>query len=263
MKKKRKKIENLTQVVESLTEDQTMGLSMSEIIDQKFTQICDSLTTVFEGISFLAPLDIIENSNLGAISQTKLMDIDNLKFIRYYWSSNMKENAEHMRKMGFDQQPLLQKASTFKHSILSRRVILLHGKKLNSILPKNHFKITHMMLVPVVVNKITVALVALGNGIYTEQDSELLFDLLPKFWSNVVLESIKVNQKEEENENRLIRIAKRVEETQSITKALQELDTEEIDNVDKEKLLLIKLTKIADFFGKQIWRISFNCTIKS
>jgi hypothetical protein len=163
-------------------------------------------------------LDIVENQSIGSTKSTKLIDIDEIQFIRYYWSSNMTEYQNIMSNRGFAHQPDLQKASTFKHAIFSRRVIMLYGKKLKTILPENHFTITHLMLIPIVVNKISVALVGLANGCYTDQDSLLLHELLPKLWTNVVLESVKISQKEEENDQRLKKIAKRVEESQKLLK---------------------------------------------
>jgi hypothetical protein len=77
--------------------------------------------------------------------------------------------------------PSLQESNIFKNTILSRRVSLLFGKELEENNPFMKLKISHLMLIPVVINKKSRALVGLLNGCYTKQDSEILFDSLPRY----------------------------------------------------------------------------------
>lgn len=46
------------------------------------------------------------------------------------------------------------------------------------------------MLVPIVLNGISVALMGLANGSYSQQDAEVLLETLPSMWTAVVLDSI-------------------------------------------------------------------------
>jgi hypothetical protein len=60
--RKKKKIESLIQIIEALTENQSKG-SREDVVDQKLTQILDSLVTEFGGICFMAPYNFF-NKNL-------------------------------------------------------------------------------------------------------------------------------------------------------------------------------------------------------
>jgi hypothetical protein len=229
--RKKKKTEDVFQIFEALTENQSKGLSMEQVVDQKLTQTLDSFVTEFGGFSFIAPLDIVENQTLGAKNKNKERDIDNLSFIRYYWSSNMGKVREHMKSKGFSNQPDLQKAKSFLHCVLSRRVNLMFGKELQEILPKDHFPVSHLILVPVVVNKQTVALVGLANGSYTKQDSEIMYEVLPRMWTTVILESVAKSEKERQSDMKLKEMARQVEEGKEILTQLSKVmrdDTSEV-----------------------------------
>jgi hypothetical protein len=188
-----------------------------------------------------------------------------------------------MKDKGYESQPDFQRASTFKHAVFSRRVTLLYGKKLKSILPKNHFLITHCILVPIVVNKVTVALVGLANGVYTEQDAEILYELLPRTWTNVILESVKKSEKDQEEDTRLKKIATQLEKTKSmvsnVLNILKELDSssdEESSNSEydgleedveansstKGQLLKKKLKRIIDFIEETYGGMCFIAPLR-
>jgi hypothetical protein len=80
--RKKKKMEDLFQIFEALTEYQSINLTVEKVVEQKLTQTLDAFVSEFGGISFIAPLNIKDNSNIGAKEKIELIDVDKLDFIR-------------------------------------------------------------------------------------------------------------------------------------------------------------------------------------
>jgi hypothetical protein len=112
------------------------------------------------------------------------------------------------------------------------------------------------MLIPVVINKQSRALVGLANGFYSKQDSEIIFEVLPRMWTNVILESVAKTEKDRKARGLLEETAKEVEETKKMVSALMNImrDDDEDSNqqhLDRDKMLKKKLTVIADYLEER------------
>jgi hypothetical protein len=63
---KQKKINDLLDICEALSSVQSKKIDIEELLREKILQIIDALTMQYGGVSFLAPLNIPNNSSLGA-----------------------------------------------------------------------------------------------------------------------------------------------------------------------------------------------------
>jgi hypothetical protein len=58
--------------------------------------------------------------------------------------------------------PKLKKSPLFRQVLLSKKPILVQGD--NVVLPDNHFHVESAILIPIVVNKLSVGLLGMANG---------------------------------------------------------------------------------------------------
>ena len=77
------------------------------------------------------------------------------EFLYFIYSSSTKEHADSMKSKGL-KYPNLSKCLQFNQIIFSRKFKILDSDSLN--LPKNHMSLQNTIILPVVINKTTVAL---------------------------------------------------------------------------------------------------------
>lgn len=207
----------------------------------------------------MAPLDIPQNSSLGADIHERHWD--EFEFIDYVWSTSTTYLVEEMKGFGLS-SPKLSNSALFRHLLLSKRFMILEVEKLK--LPEAHFDIKSGLLVPVVVNKQSVALLGLANGTYTTQDAEIIFEIIPKMWTNVIVESVSKATRKLEDTERLQAIENRVEEGKKMSFALsQVLKGDETDvTLTKTKLLKKKLFDIANYLEDKYGGICFIAPLR-
>jgi hypothetical protein len=104
---------------------------------------------------FLAPLDVPANSSLGSKKiQGTETDLTDLNFLEYVWSTSSKSVLSEMAGQHL-KEPKLSRSSSFQLILLSKRFKLLEGSSVK--VPEGHFKLKSVLLVPVVMNKQSVA----------------------------------------------------------------------------------------------------------
>lgn len=207
----------------------------------------------------MAPLDIPQNSSLGAGISEKHWD--DYEFIDYVWSTSTTYLVEEMKGFGLS-SPKLSRSALFRHLLLSKRFTVLEVDKLK--LPEAHFDVKSGILVPVVVNKQSVALLGLANGQYNNQDAEIIFEVIPKMWTNVIVESVSKATRKIEDTERLQAIENRVEEGKKMSFALSQiLKGDDADlSLTKTKLLKKKLYDIANYLEERYGGICFIAPIR-
>eukprot|EP01080_Neovahlkampfia_damariscottae_P004754 gene4754-8336_t len=244
---KRKKGQELMEICESVAQYTSLHLNITQIVHQKLQQILDGLIMIYGGYGFCAPLNIPQNQIIGAENKEQESTEEFLYFIT---SSSAKEEEEKMKANGISSFPNLSKCLQFNQIIISRKFKILQNENLK--LPKNHMPLQNTMILPVVINKTTVALVGLTGGTFTELDGEVVFDVLPDLWQNVAINSVEKANKTNENINRLRMIEKRLEFGKKLTISLSNIlkeDDEAINqkNLTRRKLLAYKLRDMANF----------------
>lgn len=128
----------------------------------------------YGGTVFLAPIDIPQNISLGGKNKEEFTtDLSSMEFIHYVWSTNTQQLLEEMKQASL-QAPRLSKAPNFQLILLSKRYKILDPSIIH--LPEGHFELKSVLLVPVVVNKQSVALLGMANGNYSKLDGEILME---------------------------------------------------------------------------------------
>jgi hypothetical protein len=104
----------------------------------------------------------------------------------------------------------------------------------------------------------------MANGNYSEKDGEILTEILPKVWSNIILESISKASKQIEAVERLRRVEERVENIKQLTQVLSNyMKSNEDDEEEKDAdIAKSKLKSIANFFEDQYGGMSFIAPLK-
>jgi hypothetical protein len=92
----------------------------------------------------------------------------------------------------------------------------------------------------------------LTNGTYSEIDAEVIFEILPNLWGNVIINSIEKLNKTNENISRLRMIEKRLELGKTMTINLSNIlkdDDDVISSKDltRRKILSYKLKSMVNF----------------
>jgi hypothetical protein len=232
------------------------------VLREKLLQTLDAFVMQYGGVAFFAPLDIQSNSSIGARRKTDTYSLEEMEFIDYVWSTSTESYVSKMTSFGLS-SPKLSKAPLFRTVLLSRRYMVMNMDKV--VLPENHFSLETALLIPVVINKQSVAMLGLGNGKYTNMDASILFEILPKIWTDVILESVARANKKHEDTVRLQNVEKRVEFAKSMLLKLNNVmknDDEEIVGMSREKYLRKKLLEMANFFEEEVGGLVFVAPTK-
>lgn len=164
---------------------------------------------------------------------------------------------ENMKKKGLA-PPRLSKCSLFVQILISKQFKFLKPEL--TLLPSAHFDISNVLAIPIVINRSSVALICLANGKYEQLDAEVMFDILPNLWQNVVLGSIERENKAAEGIVRLKSIEKRLDQGSKMTIALSNIwkqDDVDIENLSRRKMLKIKLQDMTNFLEREYGGIVF------
>ncbi len=217
---------------------------------------------LYGGYAFFAPLDISSNTSLGARKKDEMVYLEDMEFIDYVWSSSTQGLVEEMKAFNIT-APKLKNSPHFRKCLLSKRVLTYTN---DMVLPKNHFPIENALIIPVVINRQSVALLGLANGSYEPLDSEILFELLPKMWTDVILESVAKANKKLEDTQRLKLIEKRVESGKKLltklTSALNSSNDTNSVEMTKAQFLRKKLTDLGNFMEATYGGICFVAPLR-
>jgi hypothetical protein len=96
-------------------------------------------------------------------------------------------------------------------------------------------------------------------------DASILFEILPKIWTDVILESVARANKKHEDTVRLQNVEKRVEFAKSMLLKLNNVmknDDDEISGLSREKYLRKKLLEMANFFEEEVGGLVFVAPTK-
>lgn len=252
---KQKKLKDLIDICEALGSVQSKETNVKLLLREKLLQILNALIMQYGGYGFFALLDIPTNSALGASTTEKHWD--DIEFIDYVWSTSTNLLVEDMKNLGLT-QPKFSNTPLFRQTVLSKRWRVLPKDSFK--LPEGHFEMNSTLVVPVVVNKQTVCLLGLSNGQYNSQDAEIIFEILPRMWTNVIMESInKANRKQEDTE-KLQMIEHRLELGKKLILGLTNVlkrDDELLAKLSREKILKRKIGDIADFLEEKYGGMTF------
>jgi class 3 adenylate cyclase len=253
---KRKKALELSEICESLALFTSRNLSIDQVVTQKLQQILDGFVMQYGGVAFCSPVNISQNSALG----TEIHEDSSRgekEFLDHVYSTSTLVHYETMKKKGLS-PPKLTKCHLFNQILLSKQFKFLKPELIN--VPNSHFDIQNVLAIPIVINKVSVALICLANGKYDKLDAEVMFDILPNLWQNVVLGSIERENKAAEGITRLKNIEKRLEQGAKMTISLNniwEQDDVEIENLSRRRMLKIKLKDMANFLEREYGGIVF------
>eukprot|EP01080_Neovahlkampfia_damariscottae_P009644 gene9644-1848_t len=256
------KAQSIIDLVEAMCGVETKTTEINTLLREKLLQIVDAIAMEFGGSVFLAPLDIVANSSLGSKKKSKKKEnLSDLSFLDYVWSTSSKDVLREMENQSL-KEPSLSRASMFQLILLSKRFKLLEGS--NVKVPDGHFKLKSVLIVPVVVNKQSVALLGMANGTYTKNDGDILMEILPKIWSNIILESISKASKQIESIERLRRVEERVENIKKLSRKLSQFmsSNEEEESGNDADLAKIKLRSIVNFCEEEYGGIGFIGPLK-
>eukprot|EP01080_Neovahlkampfia_damariscottae_P003404 gene3404-5949_t len=255
------KAQSLIDLVEAMCSVESKTSDITELLREKLLQIVDAIAMEFGGSVFLAPLDVAANSSLGSKKElTSITDLSDLNFLEYVWSTSSKNVLKEMDSQHLE-EPKLSRSTSFQLILLSKRFKLLDGGLVK--VPEGHFKLKTVLLVPVVVNKQSVALLGMANGMYTDIDGEILMEVLPKIWANIILESISKANKQLEAIERLRRVEERVENIKKLSQQLSNYISSNEDDDDKDSdIAKKKLKSIVNFFEEMYGGMAFVAPLK-
>lgn len=242
---KRKRTQELYEVCESLSQFTSRNLTIQQVTIQKLTQILDAIVLQYGGVAFCGTMDIPQNIQIGAAERQR--DEIDMQFLHFVHSTSTNPLAEEMKKQGLG-SPKLGKCALFSQILISKKVKFLKPEV--TFIPTGHFDIQNVLVVPVVVNKTSVAIFGLANGKYNEMDAEVLFETAPNIWNNILLLNIEKANKINEGTNRLRSIEKRLEQGKKMTVALSNIwkqDDDELSSMSRSKMLKIKLLDMANY----------------
>jgi hypothetical protein len=181
---------------ENAQSDEEFSLSKSKLLKKKLTDIANFLEEKYGGMVFIGAIKVEMNVNLLRISGTDSSsstnsesdvekEVDQEKFMAYVFSNS----AELIRKtsMKEERKPNLKSANVMFRIIKSQKPKLFLDTS-SFKLPKTHFPMSSVLLVPVVINNETVALCGLSNGKFTALDGEILSDVLATLWFTMLQE---------------------------------------------------------------------------
>jgi hypothetical protein len=244
-----KKAQSLLDLIEAMCSVETGRKDIAKVIEEKLSQIVDAVAMEYGGAVFLAPIDIPQNASLGGKNKDDFTtDLSSMEFIQYVWSTSTATLLEEM-KTALLEYPRLSRAQNFQLILLSKRFKILDTSTAH--LPEGHFDLKTCLLVPIIVNKQSVALLGMANGVYNKVDGEILMDVLPRVWTNIILESVAKANKQLENIERFKRVEQKIEVAKKMTMSLSNAmknEEEESNFVSKKKYLHKKLKDMANFF---------------
>eukprot|EP01080_Neovahlkampfia_damariscottae_P010560 gene10560-3079_t len=261
---KQKKMKDLLDICEALSSVQSKKNEIELLLREKILQIIDAFVMQYGGVAFLAPLNIATNASLGANLNQKHWE--EIEFLEYVWSTSTSSLVQEMNSFGLN-SPKLTKSPLFRQILLSKKPVFIQGDSVK--LPDNHFTIENALLIPIVVNKSSVGLLGMANGNFSSIDLEIIFEILPRMWQTIILESVSRANKRQEDVERLKSIEKRVEYGKKLTLGLSNVlkhedneSEEEITSMSKNKLLKKKLSDIANFLEDRFGGMIFIGAIK-
>eukprot|EP01080_Neovahlkampfia_damariscottae_P010623 gene10623-3246_t len=258
---KLEKTRSLLDICEALSSVKSKHTESQLVLREKLLQTLDAFVMQYGGVAFFAPLDIESNASIGATRKTDTFTLEEMKFIDYVWSTSTENYVTKMASFGL-RSPQLANAPMFRTVLLSRRFMMIDTEKVN--LPENHFPLETALLIPVVINKQSVAMLGLGNGKYNQMDASILYEILPKIWTDVILESVAKANKKHEDTVRLQNVEKRVEMAKKMLLQLNQVmqDDDDIVVLTKEKYLRQKLKEMANFFEDEFGGLVFVAPTK-
>ena len=248
-------------ICEALSSVKSKHTESQLVLREKLLQTLDAFVMQYGGVAFFAPLDIESNASIGATRKSDTFSLEEMKFIDYVWSTSTENYVSKMASFGL-RSPQLANAPIFRSCLLSRRFMMVDLEKV--VLPENHFALETALLIPVVINKQSVAMLGLGNGKYGKMDASILNEILPKIWTDVILESVAKANKKHEDTIRLQNVEKRVEMAKEMLLRLNKVmqDDDDITIVTKEKYLRQKLREMANFFEDEFGGLVFIAPTK-
>eukprot|EP00659_Diplonema_papillatum_P017976 gene17976-27674_t len=162
------------------------------VLEDSFHHLNCTIVNTFGGKSAVLLLDVPYNAVVGA----KNTDVRQQRILRTYWgdddSRGMEQGLADLRQ--------------HRDVIVQKKPKLWSFGELTAAVEDGGYAgvLTAFLVVPVVIENTTIALVLCLDGEYTQRDGKLLFDLLPEIWTsnvqaliNIALEAVR-NEKMED-----------------------------------------------------------------
>eukprot|EP01002_Notosolenus_urceolatus_P015013 NODE_710_length_1845_cov_16.554566_g579_i0.p1 GENE.NODE_710_length_1845_cov_16.554566_g579_i0~~NODE_710_length_1845_cov_16.554566_g579_i0.p1 ORF type:complete len:600 (+),score=162.84 NODE_710_length_1845_cov_16.554566_g579_i0:26-1801(+) len=212
----------ITEVLSTLTRterdwDRVDETNVSSCVGEAIGEMVEVLGNWFKGLAFISPLPLAENSAIGecadasaagggaGFSASKVVKLgdgpqEDGKIDKFQNESEKVKTRFIFNTVSSSCMPMLRRMLASTKSIQAR---IIRTKRLQVIEPTAigmNQDIQSLVMIPVVLNRHTVALVGLINSECSAQDALILYDVLPRIWSSVVVDAAPIAKQRREQQ---------------------------------------------------------------